>query len=44
MQWNPVYKLHGVNSSIYFLVNLPPHVSETKNCQKKTDEVRFLSS
>jgi hypothetical protein len=35
MQWNPVYKSHGVNSSICFLVNLLPHVSETKNYQKK---------
>ena len=36
-----VYKSHGVNSSIYFFVNLCHHVSETKNCQKKQMKLDF---
>lgn len=41
MQWNRVYKSHGVNSSIHFFVNLCHHVSETKNCQAKQIKLDF---
>ena len=41
MQWNPVYKSHDVNSSIYFFVNLRNYVSEIKDCQEKLMKLDF---